>query len=280
MWKIEEKYAVQDCRQSLCLTVVHGKLWVYNPASSSRFVCCDGISLAKSFTLVACNLAELCFWTTLPLLQDWSAAGTFHTKCSKAEKDAGIVIHLIPLGLVKLVPQLMVSCCFALSEHPHFVSVRRGAVRCPVWGFLCVVSCVNSFSKLCGWNWRIKFHDPPGSFVGLVGIAPAWNVCAAVMVKCQWYPEMNLTALQACSFIHAEAHGQVINNPHLFSWGAVSASLFPFFLFSFWNACLVCHSTKEQNHPVLEWKELSITFFFLKNGIINNLPPYNFTKDR
>ena len=29
-----------------------------------------------------------------------------------------------------------------------------------------------------------------------------------------------------------------------------------------WNACLACHSTKEQNHPVPEWKELSITFFF------------------
>jgi hypothetical protein len=60
--------------------------------------------LQKSFTLVACNLAELCFWTTLPLLQDWSTAVTFHTKCSKAEKDAEIVIHLMPLALVKLVP--------------------------------------------------------------------------------------------------------------------------------------------------------------------------------
>jgi hypothetical protein len=64
-----------------------------------------------------------------------------------------------------------------------------------------------------------------------------------------------------------EAHGQIINNPHLFSWG-LSASLFLFFFF--FLKCLFGMSFDEGAKSSCSGVKVTI----------NNLPPYNFTKDR
>ena len=152
----------------------------------------------------------------------------------------------------------MVSCCFALSEHPHFVSVRRGAVRCPVWGFICVVSCVNSFSKLCGWNWRIKIPWPSWFFCG-----SGWNSSCLKCFALLWWSSANdmlkwTYSLTAMLFIHAEAHGLTGKSLIIhtcFHGGCVCffflSEMLVFFLLLFLSEMLVWHVNRRRSKIIL-----------------------------
>lgn len=104
------------------------------------------------------------------------------TKRTEAEKDVMDRYPPNTLSLVELLPwRLSLWCCI----HLHCLNILTSSVVCcSVWGFLSLSCLLREVFKLCCSNWRLKFHDPPSSFVGLVAIGP-WNVCSVVMVNCQ-----------------------------------------------------------------------------------------------